>query len=241
MLAFDYRGFGLSDGVPSEEGLLKDALAVVDWAVDKAGIPPSRIVLYAQSLGTAVAISLAQHLAETSPDTSFAGLVMTASFSDVATLTATYRIGGVIPVLSPLAKFPWLLNWFQKFLTSTWSSRDRIASYIKMRESAKTGGHYDVTFIHSEDDSDIACVHSDVLFWHAVNATILVGVDFETLGKQKITEKVSLGEGGWMIERRGTNGVIRQEMVKHGLHDKIMSYPVVGRAILRAFQSSVPT
>jgi abhydrolase domain-containing protein 12 len=36
----------------------------------------------------------------------------------------------------------------------------------------------------------------------------------------------------WRTER----GLIREEVVKYGLHDRIMSYPVVSLAILRAFQ-----
>ncbi len=44
-LAIDYRGFGSSTGSPSEEGLLNDAVALAEWAVDVAGIPPSRIVV----------------------------------------------------------------------------------------------------------------------------------------------------------------------------------------------------
>jgi len=61
-------------------------------------------VLFAHSLGTAVGMALLQHLAVSATPIYFSGTVFLASFSDVATLTAaTYRIGGVIPVLSPLA------------------------------------------------------------------------------------------------------------------------------------------
>lgn len=44
VLAFDYRGFGRSTGSPSENGLILDALTVVDWAMNVARIPASRIV-----------------------------------------------------------------------------------------------------------------------------------------------------------------------------------------------------
>jgi abhydrolase domain-containing protein 12 len=39
VLAFDYRGFGLSSGVPNEQGLRVDAQAVFDWAHKTAGVP----------------------------------------------------------------------------------------------------------------------------------------------------------------------------------------------------------
>ncbi|KAJ4350651.1 hypothetical protein N0V95_004556 [Ascochyta clinopodiicola] len=64
VLAFDYRGFGKSSGVPSETGLRNDAEAVVDWALNVAKIPPSRIVLLGHSLGTAVSTAVAVQYAD---------------------------------------------------------------------------------------------------------------------------------------------------------------------------------
>lgn len=60
VLTFDYRGFGRSTGSPSENGLILDALTVVDWAVKIACIPPSRILIFGQSLGTAVSIAVSE-------------------------------------------------------------------------------------------------------------------------------------------------------------------------------------
>jgi len=59
VLALDYRGFGRSDGVPSEKGVLMDARAGRDWLADKEGIDPQDVVLMGQSLGGGVAIDLA--------------------------------------------------------------------------------------------------------------------------------------------------------------------------------------
>ncbi|EAA30038.2 alpha/beta-hydrolase [Neurospora crassa] len=59
VLAIDYRGFGLSTGSPTEQGLILDARAAVDWATQVARIPPERIVLLGHSLGTAVAAAAA--------------------------------------------------------------------------------------------------------------------------------------------------------------------------------------
>jgi abhydrolase domain-containing protein 12 len=61
VLTFDYREFGKSPGTPSERGLILDALAVADWAMNVAGIPPSRILIFAQSLGTAVTLGVSEH------------------------------------------------------------------------------------------------------------------------------------------------------------------------------------
>lgn len=53
----DYRGYGRSEGAPSEEGLYQDARAIHGAAVDRGF--GERIVLFGESLGSAVAIQLA--------------------------------------------------------------------------------------------------------------------------------------------------------------------------------------
>lgn len=234
ILTFDYRGFGLSTGSPSEPGLLMDAVAVYDWATKTARIPPERIVIFGQSMGSAVSIGLANHLAAQAPSVSCAGLVITSSFSDLASLTATYRIGGFIPVLSPVAKFPRLFRYFSEHLTSTWLNKDRIAELIR------TSDRYHITLLHAEDDPDIPAEHTESLYWHAVNATSETGLSFEAFEEEKEKTKTRLGEGGWTVERRTDKGLIRQDMPKYGVHDKIMSYPITGMAVLRAFQSVDP-
>jgi uncharacterized protein len=58
VLAYDYRGYGRSEGRPSEEGIYLDAEAAFDDEKTR-GVPESRIVCYGESLGGAVAIHLA--------------------------------------------------------------------------------------------------------------------------------------------------------------------------------------
>ena len=55
---FDYRGYGRSEGKPSEIGLYRDGQAAYDHMVDALGIPPERIILFGRSLGAAVAVDL---------------------------------------------------------------------------------------------------------------------------------------------------------------------------------------
>jgi hypothetical protein len=81
--AFDYRGYGDSEGSPTEEGLARDAQAAWEW-VRARGVPAERVVLHGESLGCAVAIRLAQELCQAG--TPPAGLVLESPF---ASLTAT--------------------------------------------------------------------------------------------------------------------------------------------------------
>jgi uncharacterized protein len=59
IVAFDYRGYGESEGTPTESGLFTDARAAYDFLRDSLGAPASRIIIYGHSLGSAVAIELA--------------------------------------------------------------------------------------------------------------------------------------------------------------------------------------
>lgn len=53
-----YRGFCLNPGTPTEQGLYRDARAVMD-AMKYDGITGSRLILYGESLGTGVAVQMA--------------------------------------------------------------------------------------------------------------------------------------------------------------------------------------
>jgi fermentation-respiration switch protein FrsA (DUF1100 family) len=59
VLGFDYRGYGRSDGSPSEAGILSDARAARAWLARRAAVPESQIVVMGRSLGGAVAVDLA--------------------------------------------------------------------------------------------------------------------------------------------------------------------------------------
>jgi abhydrolase domain-containing protein 12 len=235
-VAIDYRGFGSSTGYPSEQGLLTDAITLAEWAMNEAGIPPSRIVIFGQSLGTAVGISLAHHYAMKSSPVLFSGMVLVAPFADVELLTATYRIAGTIPILGPLAPFPRLLAFFNDFILSKWPSKHKLAAFVRACEQMSGDElKYYITIIHAQDDYDIPWSHSDQLYWHAVNAARPNGIDFDDLEEEKEQTKTMLGPAGWAAEHRTPKGVIREEIAKWGLHDRIMSYPIVSLAVLRAF------
>jgi len=58
VLLYDYEGYGQSGGEPSTKGILVDGLATFDYAADKLGYPPCKIILYGESLGCAVTCSI---------------------------------------------------------------------------------------------------------------------------------------------------------------------------------------
>ncbi len=58
-MGFDYRGYGRSEGTPSEAGVLADARAARRWLAHRSGVAENQIVLMGRSLGGAVAVDLA--------------------------------------------------------------------------------------------------------------------------------------------------------------------------------------
>ncbi len=94
VFAFDYRGYGKSEGAPDEAGLNADAKAAWALLVKKNGIDPDTIIIAGRSLGCAVAAKLAT---EVNP----AGLALEAPFTNIPDMSAAY--------------YPWLpLRWFVK-------------------------------------------------------------------------------------------------------------------------------
>lgn len=241
VLAIDYRGFGSSTGTPSEEGLLADALALVDFAMNVAGVPASRIVVFSQSIGTAVATKLVSHLArhQEGAPVFFAGLVLVAPFADVETLTGTYRVAGTVPILGPVAYFPKLLKYLNSFIVSKWWSKDEVAGSVRACHAFDDEVDvptYHVSIFHAEDDYDIPWQHSDTMYWHAVNASLPLGISYEELSEKKAARSVDLGHGGRRYEHRTRRGLVRETILRHGLHDRIMSYPIVSLAVYNAFE-----
>ena len=56
---FDYRGYGDSQGKPSEEGTYMDAMAAYKWLIEEKKIPAKDIIIFGRSLGGSIATQLA--------------------------------------------------------------------------------------------------------------------------------------------------------------------------------------
>src|SRR5688572_168598 len=60
-LIVNYRGYGASEGSPSQVSLVADALAGYDYAAALPGIDAKRMFVFGRSLGSGVAVQLAAH------------------------------------------------------------------------------------------------------------------------------------------------------------------------------------
>ncbi len=83
---YDYRGYGRSEGTPSEEGVYRDGRAFFDYTSTLPEVDPRTIILWGTSLGGAVATDVATKRP-------VAGLVLESTFTstkDVARILYPY-------------------------------------------------------------------------------------------------------------------------------------------------------
>ena len=73
VFAYDYNGYGQSEGKPSEAAVYRDVEAAFDFLTGTLHVPPARIIAFGHSLGASAAI----HLAASRP---VAGLIAQAPF-----------------------------------------------------------------------------------------------------------------------------------------------------------------
>jgi alpha-beta hydrolase superfamily lysophospholipase len=76
VLAFDYRGYGRSDGRPSEEGTYRDAHAAREALLLQPGVDPARVFYLGESLGGGISLDLALEFPP-------AGLILQSAFTSV--------------------------------------------------------------------------------------------------------------------------------------------------------------
>jgi abhydrolase domain-containing protein 17 len=85
VLTFDYRGYGLSEGSPSEEKVYKDIQAAYYHLVKNRNVPAERIILHGRSLGGAAAVDLAARYP-------VGGLILESTFTSAARILTGFRI-----------------------------------------------------------------------------------------------------------------------------------------------------
>jgi fermentation-respiration switch protein FrsA (DUF1100 family) len=91
VLAFDYRGYGLSGGRSSEAAIYADTKVALAWLRESAGVTPGQIIVWGRSLGGGPATELASRVP-------VAGLVLESTF------TSVFRLMTRVPLL-PLDPF----------------------------------------------------------------------------------------------------------------------------------------
>ena len=81
-LIIAWRGYSGNQGSPSEVGLYKDALGAIKW-LNAKGIQDKNIILYGESLGTGVAVEIAQNK-------NYAGIILESPYTSMLNMGKKY-------------------------------------------------------------------------------------------------------------------------------------------------------
>jgi pimeloyl-ACP methyl ester carboxylesterase len=129
VLAVDYRGYGLSTGRPSEEGVYRDAAAVVEYAARQRSKSAGRpVVFWGRSLGGPIAAAATQTVV---PD----GLILESTFADKG---AVIRSNPVLRMLNVFGAYRFetvkRLKNFKRPVLVLHGNRDSIVPFALGRE-----------------------------------------------------------------------------------------------------------
>ncbi|KAK8921368.1 hypothetical protein KSP39_PZI020769 [Platanthera zijinensis] len=155
-----YRGYGASDGEPSQNGIIMDAQAALDHLFLRNDIDTSKIVVFGRSLGGAVGSALAKN----NPD-KVSALILENTFTSILDMA-----GVMLPILKwfiggCLSKGPKVLNFLVR---SPWSTID-IISQVKQP----------ILFLSGLQDEMVPPSHMQMLYAKAAeNSSQCLFVDF---------------------------------------------------------------
>lgn len=139
VFAFDYRGYGRSQGRPGEEGTYRDAQAAHRW-LQQRGFSGANIVAFGESLGGGVVSELALRV-------SLAGLILQSTFTSVTDMGAEL--------------FPWLpVRWLGAIKYDTCSKLPRLKVPVLVMHSRTDEL---VPFRHGQ--KNFAAANPPKLFW----------------------------------------------------------------------------
>jgi fermentation-respiration switch protein FrsA (DUF1100 family) len=99
VLMLQYRGYGLSSGNPNEKGLMIDAQTGLDYIRQRHELRDTKIVVYGQSIGGAVAVGLA---ARNQREGDISGIILENTFTSIKKLIPTWVIPSNLQVITNL-------------------------------------------------------------------------------------------------------------------------------------------
>lgn len=185
VIAFDYRGFGMSTGTPKEQGVIDDGVAVMSalcgssptdlaehggqssGSSSRTRLHPSQIILVGQSLGTFVSTATYHEWTVKLQRAPFKALVLLASFSSLPKLLDSYSIKGLAPpVLSPLTQYPWAQKWVRERIWDKWDTASRLKELLRLADTK-----LDLSIMHARDDVEIPS-REGYMNWLAVQEAV---------------------------------------------------------------------
>jgi pimeloyl-ACP methyl ester carboxylesterase len=155
--------------------VITDAITLLNFlTAPPLSIPPSRIALVGQSLGTAIATAVAERFAFGAPESAviqpaistrepFAGVILLAPFSNLPKLIESYSFKGLTPpLLSPLIGYPRVQKYLVDCIVDRWDTATRVARLTGVSpgpedepDSTYSNKPFHLTIVHARDDAEI--------------------------------------------------------------------------------------
>ncbi|XP_028983223.1 lysophosphatidylserine lipase ABHD12 isoform X2 [Betta splendens] len=157
VVTFDYRGWGDSDGSPSETAMTSDALFMYDWLKQRVDKKP--LYIWGHSLGTGVATNLVRRLCDrgSPPD----ALILESPFTNIREEARSHPFSTVYRYLPGF-------DWF--FLDAITANNIRFASDDNVNHISCP-----VLILHAEDDTVVPFHLGKKLYSLASESKSLVG------------------------------------------------------------------
>ncbi|RKP12726.1 Alpha/Beta hydrolase protein [Piptocephalis cylindrospora] len=173
-LILDYRGFGGSEGTPSEEGLIQDARSAWDW-LRGHGVPAQRITLLGHSLGTGVATRLTHSLQqEGGVSAGPRALLLKSPYTSLPEVVTDFRFFRFLPLFGPLRYLPGINSFISRIMDTHFSTHH----YLPMIQC-------DVAILHGTRDDQIPVDHAHRL------RDLLLGPIVGESGEEVLLEEAS--------------------------------------------------
>lgn len=102
MLAVNLRGYGESDGGPSEKGLYQDARTMFNYLVNDKGIDPSNIIIHGYSMCGPIAADLARYAAQNGQAVS--GLLLDRPMPSMTKAITAHEVANPAGIVGAIAK-----------------------------------------------------------------------------------------------------------------------------------------
>ncbi|MDA0771331.1 MAG: peptidoglycan DD-metalloendopeptidase family protein [Cyanobacteria bacterium] len=156
-----YRGYSGTNGIPTEQGLINDGLAIFEELIDRRGIAAETIDIKAHSLGAAVAIhAIEQRNRERNP-AYYKEMKNIKSIADLDKLIIErfnhLTLGSTFVSIKELArdKFKFIPNFIKQLLTKNiWDNKGKIRLLSNIKH---------IRFLHGDKDQVIPLRHGQEL------------------------------------------------------------------------------
>lgn len=124
----------------------------------------------------------------------FAATVLVASFTNIPELLLSYRIAGLLPVLSPLRPYPRIQKFFISYIADTWDTSSRLLAAAIAAKKERLPLR--LSLLHSRNDPEINWRSSEELY-ERIEKSMSKGGETRSISEKSYVEEHTVRRGGF--------------------------------------------